>query len=136
MKIKRCLDCWMREQNFGFGSKQESVIKNPPVQRLLTKPIPCNEQSVAFQIPQGKGKHAIKVLDHFVPIHFIQVRQYLGVGFASERVATSFQINPQAAIVVDFSVENDGDSLVFIENRLLSGNQINYGEASHSQGHA
>src|SRR6185369_17707558 len=51
-------------------------------------------------------------------------------------MTTLFEICAQFAIVVDLAVENYRDALVFVENRLFAGDQIDDREPAHSKGYA
>src|SRR2546426_5067784 len=126
----------MREQNLRLRSEQQCVAEDTPVERLLAKAITCYKKSAPFRIPQSKRKHSVHVLDHLLAVLFIKMRQHFRVRRASERVATFFQVLSELAIIVDFTVEDDGDALVFVEGGLFAANKIDDCEPAHAERNA
>src|SRR6185312_14621576 len=108
----------MGQQDFWLRSKQQSVFKNAPVERLFSKTIARQQQFLPLLVPQGKGKHAVKVFHHRRAVFFIKMRQYFGIRCAAKRMATLFETAPQFPVVIDFTVKNYGNSLVFVEGGL------------------
>src|SRR5258706_2902040 len=51
-------------------------------------------------------------------------------------MAACFQISAQLAVVVDFAVEDHGDTPIFVESRLLPGEQIDNRQTTHAQSDA
>src|SRR5438874_13733965 len=55
------------------------------------------------------------------------------IGVSVEMVATSFEFAPQLEKIVDFTVENDPDALVFVVNGLSAAGKVDDTEAAHAQ---
>src|SRR5215831_4475338 len=122
----------MRQEHLGLRSKQQRAIERAPVERLLAETIARNKQTFTLLVPQRKSEHPVEVLDHFAAVFLVQVRQDFGVRFTAEGVTARLQTGTQLAIVVDFAVENDGNGLIFVEGRLLAGQQIDNRQPTHS----
>src|SRR6185369_6039773 len=110
--------------------------EDAPVKWLLAKAIARDEKATSPAVPDCERKHAIQLADHSVAILFVQVRQHFGVGCTAKRVSSLFEIGAKLAIVVDLTVENDGDRPVFIEYRLFTGDEIDDRQPSHSERYA
>src|ERR1700732_1405147 len=121
----------MRQQYFRLGSEQQRAVKHTPIERLFAKTIARDEQTTTTVIPQRKGEHAVEMLNHLTAVFFVKMRQDFGVRGTAKRVAARFQIGAQLAVVVEFAVEDHGYTLIFVESRLLAGEQINDRQPAH-----
>src|SRR5258707_1386113 len=126
----------MRQQDLWLGRKQQSLIKDTPIQRLLTKAIARDEKLSPSVIPQREREHAVELRDHVPAVFFVKMRQNFGVRSAAKGVATRFQVRAQFAIVVDFAVENHGDAFVFVVDRLLARDEIDDRQPPHPESYA
>src|ERR1041384_3997146 len=81
-----------------------------------------NEIEGAFTIiPQRKREHSIQTLQtRFTPFS-PSLQQNLCIGLRSELMTFGDQLLTQLAIVVDLAVENDDESIVMREHRLVTG---------------
>jgi len=61
------------------------------------------------------------------------MRKDFGVGGAAEGMTSLLEISAQLAIVIDFAVQDYGDAVVFVEYRLLSGDEVDDCEPPHSE---
>src|SRR5947209_10837695 len=61
---------------------------------------------------------------------------HLGVCMRAKDMSLTLQFRPQIGEVVDFSIEDDENSTVFVENRLVTARQVNDAEPPHAQAHA
>jgi len=75
-------------------------------------------------VPQGKGKHAAKSLDAVAPPRFPGVQDHLGVAAGAKLMAQGLELGHQLLIVVNFAVEDGDDALVFVEQGLLAGGEV------------
>src|SRR5688572_4359586 len=126
----------MGQKNFWFRGEQKCVVKNAPVERLLAKPIAREQQPVPPEIPKRKGKHAVELVYHVIAIFRVEMRKDLGVRHCLKRTAALLELFTQLAIVINLSVQNDSDTLVFVERWLFARDQIDDREASHTERHA
>src|SRR5918993_1156295 len=118
----------MRQKNFWLGREQQRVVKNAPVERLLAKPIAREEQLVPPEIPKRKGKHAVELVHHVVAILSVEMRKDFGIRHRLKRTAPLLKLFTQLAIVVNLSVQNDCDTLIFVKRWLFTGDEIDDGE--------
>ena len=103
------------------------------VQRLLAHPIARQQKNLPRLVIQCNGKHAAQFL-HAVRSHFlVEVKNDLGVRMGIEAVAAAFELPAQLRKVIDFTVENDPEALVFVVNGLLAARNVNDTESAHSQ---
>src|SRR5690349_2467639 len=58
------------------------------------------------------------------------------VAISTKTVSALLEIFLEVAVVVDFSIENDEYTLVFVENGLVATGKVCYSEATHPQGYA
>ena len=58
---------------------------------------------------------------------FIEMRKHFRVGSAPKRVSLPFELQANFAIVIDLAIQDYGDSLVLVEDRLFAGNEIDDG---------
>src|SRR5688500_9337704 len=123
----------MGQQNLRLRREEERVVKDAPVKRFLTETIAGDEQTAPFAVPQRERKHAVELADHAVAILFIEMRKHFRIGSAAEGVSTFFEFGSEFAIVVDLAVEYDRDTLVFVEDRLFTGNEVDDCEPAHTE---
>src|SRR5215813_14580482 len=109
----------MGQQDLGLRREQQFAIKDAPVKRFFAEAVAGNKQTPAVMIPKREREHPVEVLDHFPAILLVKMRENFGVRSAAKGVPALFQIGAQFAIVVDLSVEDDGDAVIFVESRLL-----------------
>jgi len=64
------------------------------------------------------------------------MNDYFGIGVGIEAVSALFELAAQFGKIVDFSVEDNPDGFVFVENRLMSTRQVDNAEPAHSQSNA
>src|SRR6185436_4063144 len=63
----------------------------------------------------------------------IEMRQDFGIRRAVENVAAGLELRAQFAIVINLSVEDDRDALVFVIGGLLSGHQVDDRQPAHAE---
>src|SRR5258705_7288465 len=92
LQIQRRTDSRVRQQDLWFRCEQERVVKDPPVERLLTKAIARHKQSPALRVPQSKREHAIEVLDHVLAVFLVKMRQDFGIRRTAKSVAALLEV--------------------------------------------
>ena len=88
------------------------------VERLLAEPIARDEEPLAARVPDGEGEHPRQPLGKRVAPLFITVDEHLGVAARAEDVPARDQFVAQAEIIVNLSVEGDGDRAVLVVHGL------------------
>jgi bifunctional DNase/RNase len=56
-----------------------------------------------------------------------------GIGIGSEMMATPLQFGAKFRKIVNLSIEDNRDAVVFIEKRLVASGQVNDAQAAHAQ---
>src|SRR6266567_1791327 len=99
------------------------------MKRLHAEPVTSEEQCFAVAIPQRKSEHASKALDAVLAPLLPRVNNHLGIAFGPEAVAEAYQFRDELPIVVDLAVIDNDDAAVLVEQWLLSGRQVDDGQA-------
>ena len=113
------------EQRLEFGSKKKGAIVEQRVEQWLdTEAVTGKEEGFAVAIPEGEGEHAAETVDAVFSPGFPSVDDDLCVAAGVEGVTEGLEFWDEFLVVVDFSVEDDTDALVFVVERLLAGGQV------------
>src|SRR5712691_8525844 len=123
----------MDEQRFRLGGKQETAWEPRIVQRLLTKPIPSEEQAVIALIPEREGEHALQAVEALRSLFRVGIEDHFKVGPCGEHVPTRTEVFTQIVSVINFAVGDQMKALVSAGERLLAGNQINDAQTPSSK---
>ena len=92
-------------------------------------------QTIIVFVQQGKSEYPVQFVQKSGPVFFVKVNEHFRVGCRVEHVALGFQLFPDFLVVVYFSVENDTDTLIFVEYGLVAaGGYVNDRQASVSEG--
>src|SRR5260370_39669986 len=73
------------------------------------------------------------MLDAFVTILLISMNNSLGVTIRAKVMPTFLKFFMKLTIVIDFSIEDHKDTLIFVENGLMTTCQVDNREATHPQ---
>jgi hypothetical protein len=84
-------------------------------------------------VPNGESKHPIEVLNETGAILFIGVHNYFPVTPGAELMPGPDQVPAQIRIIIDFPIEYQPEGLILVGHGLLSGGEINDGQAPVSQ---
>ncbi len=103
------------------------------MQWFLAKAIAGEEQLAARLVIDGDGKHAAQLLNAIGTQVVVEVKDALGVGFGGEAMAAAFEIRTQLGKVVDFAVEDDPGTAIFVEDGLMSAGNVDDGKAAHAE---
>src|SRR6185437_15217094 len=118
------------------AEQEQAVRQERVVQRLHSQPVARQEQGLLVAIPQGEGEHTAESLHTPLAPCFPPVHDYFRVAARVEHVAKRLQLRNQRLIVVDLTVENDDDAAVLVEQRLLSGRDVDDRQTAMPEGHA
>jgi hypothetical protein len=111
--------------------KEESaIVKQGVVKRFDAKAVAGEEKGFAVTVPEREGEHATEALDAFFTPGFPGVNDHFGVTAGVEGMAERLQFGDERLVVVDFAVEDDADSFVFVIKRLLAGGEVDDREAT------
>src|SRR2546425_1250849 len=81
-------------------------------------------------VPKRCRKHSSKATRHSHAFFLKKVNEDLGIGLRFEMVSLRSQLRAELTIVINLSIENDGDSAVLVGNWLASTGQVNNAQAS------
>ena len=128
-KVGRARDGRVLQQRLGLGAERHPARHTREIERLDAEPVAGEHQPAAARVPQGDGEHAVEVGQEIEPAVLVEMDDDLGVGMiGGEAVAGALELLAQLDVIVDLAVEDDGDRLVLVEDRLLAGGDIDDGE--------
>ncbi len=121
------------EDRLEFGPEKQSPAVLAVVQRLDAEPVARHEQLPAGFIPKRKCKHATQMFNAVLTVLFVEMYDRFRVRARGENVPPGFQIAPQFAVVVDFSIEHQVNRAVLVFNRLVSGSKVDDAQTPHRE---
>src|SRR5690606_17707560 len=122
-----------RENGFDLRSEQELGVAHRIVQRLDSKAVTRHEQPLSRNIPEGKCKHSLEVIDAIIAVYLVRFDHDLSVRLGLEPATECFQLSTQLAVVIDLTVVCQPDALAIIAHRLSTGGEINDGQSAVRQ---
>src|SRR5262249_4996035 len=99
--------------------------------RLLTEPIPGQEEGLRLLVPHREGEHSSELLDTLFAHLFVEVHDHFRVGGSLEPMPAGHELIPQLEIVVDLPVEGDPYRSILAAYRLMARVEIDDGQAPH-----
>lgn len=102
------------------------------VKRLNPQPVARYKEVLTAGVPDGEGKHALEMLHAVRPVFFVKMNDRFRVALSAVLMTERSQLLAQDGMVVDFTIENDPDSTVFVAKGLVSGREIHDAEAPHA----
>jgi hypothetical protein len=106
------------------------------VERLLAKVVASGQQSLATTVPKQESKHPSKISHRLWAPLLVEMNDHLGVGPRGESMAVGLKVGPESLEVVDLAVQNDGDGLVLVVDRLSTGDEVDDAEPAMAEGAA
>ena len=104
------------------------------MKRLYPQPVPKKAEAPPFLVPEGDGKHAVKLMNELRARLFIKMDYDFRVRLSFENVSPRLQLATQRKEIEYFAVINCPDGLVFIGYRLAASKEVNDAQPSHPQG--
>jgi hypothetical protein len=71
-----------------------------------------------------------------IPVFLVGVDDHLGVAIGPQAVPALLKFLLKSTVVVDFSVEDDQDTFILVEDGLMALGPVDDGEAAHADRHA
>ena len=124
------------KQRLDLRSKDQSLPIPVVIERLLAKAISCSQKTPPSPIPKGKGKHPPQLLNAVITVFLISMNNCFSIRRRLKMVPAFLEDVPQLTIVINFSIENNQNAPVFIENGLVTADQVDDRQAAHTHGHA
>src|SRR4051812_35799850 len=112
-----------------LGAEGQAPGVQRVVQRLLADAVAGQEEPPLPRVPYGQSEHAVQAMDQRRASVFVEMGDGLGIALSREAVPGAFKLTAQLAVVVDLSVEDDGNRAVLVEDRLVAGGQIDHAQA-------
>src|ERR1019366_5989874 len=100
------------------GEREAAAGEGPVEERLLPRAVAREEQAPLLGVPQREREHARELGDAVGAVILVQLENYLAVAPRSKHVPSLHEAGPELGEVVDLTVDDDPDGLVFIEERL------------------
>ena len=72
------------------------------------------------------------MLNAIITVLFVGMNDSLCVTLRAKVMTTFHQFFLKLTIVIDFAIEDDQDTLIFVENGLMTTSQVNNSEATHA----
>ncbi len=112
------------QQGLELAGEEQPVGFEAIEQRLFAKTVAGEKQLFPPVVPNGQREHAAEVPHAVGTVLLVQVDDGLGVTVRAEAMAAGFEVGPQLAVVVDFTVERNPDRLVLVRERLPPGGEV------------
>ena len=118
------------------AEEQGAVVQHGVVHGLHTQPVARHEEGLAVAVPQGKGKHAAETLHALLAPLLPGVHDDFSVALGVKGVPKGLQFGDEVLVVVDLAIEDHHHGPVFIEQRLLTGGNVDDGQPAVAKAHA
>ena len=123
------------EEGLGLRAEDETILDPGVVERLDPHPVPSHEETAAGVVPDGKGEHAVQVVDAGIAMLLVEVQDDLRVGTGPEAVSGLLEAGAVLFVIVDLTVVGDPDRPVLIGHWLGTAIKIDDAEAPVGQSH-
>src|ERR1051325_5917738 len=97
----------------------------PVKQRFFACAVASQHQALCPFIPECDRKHAIELADEVRAQLFVKVDDDLAIRTGFKAMPALNERITKLAIVIDFPVENHGDLATLVEQRLITGFEVN-----------
>src|SRR5262245_16345852 len=105
-------------ERLDLGTEIDRVALTRPEQRTDADSISRQYRHAARKIDQGKSELTFEMGKQLLAMFLIEVNQQLGIGVSAENMSPGFECAQPLGEIEEFSVADDGDAAVFVENRL------------------
>ena len=123
----------MKESRQLRGEGKDAITLEP-IERLLPEAVTRQKESAPRLVVNGESEHAVQAIQHPVAPLTVAVEQDLGVGVIRlEEVPFGLQFPTEIGMVVDLTVEDNGQAPVGIRHRLGAPGEIDNGETSMAE---
>ena len=92
---------------------------------LLSKPITGTKDDSSSAIVQDEREHTSQFIHHLRTRVLPQMREHLAVTTGAKLMPGTSELLPQFAVIVDFAITDNGDGVIFVEERLVTCRQVN-----------
>ena len=113
-----------------------SSIRQRVVQRLDAQSVARQQQTPAARVIDRESKHAAQLLNTIASHLLVEMDDHFCVAVSVENVTAAFEIRTKLGEVVNFSVVDDTDGFVFVENRLVTSGEVDDAQPPHAQARA
>src|SRR4029077_14516426 len=96
---------------------RDAVTAERVAERLHAGSITPENEPLLPGVPDREGEHSMQAAHHLWPVTLVQVYEHLRVAARGETVSRSDELTAQLMMVVDLSVEDDGDGSILIADR-------------------
>ena len=124
------------EEAFYFGSEEEPVALPGPVEGGDAEAISGEGDLVAGLVIEGDGELATELAEDVLATFLPEVGDEFGVAVGDEVVAALEEFGALFAVVEEFSIEDNGDGVVFVGDGLLAIGEANDAETAGGEGEA
>ncbi len=116
-----------------FGAKGERRAGVCDEQRLDPEPVAAQDDTASPPIVDRERPHPDELFLDVVRVVLVQSQDDLGITPRAEPDAATLQLATEQRGVVDLTVVDDDDRLVFVRHRLLAVGDVDDGETHHPQ---
>ena len=102
------------KQRLNLTGKCQLPLMHSINQGLLPHAVPGQKQRPPPVIPNREGKHSAQMIDAVIAPFLVGMHDALGIGCRPKLMSPLFELGFQLPIVVNFPVEHNPDSCVFV----------------------
>ena len=103
------------------------------MQGLDAKSVAGQQQAPVPYVINCKGEHATQLLNTIASHLLVKMDNHLSISVGAETMASAFELPAKLQKVINLSVVHNANSLVFVENRLVTSGKVDYTEPAHAQ---
>ena len=121
------------EDGFDLGAKDQPLSIPVIIQRLLAKAVTGREKAPTLPVPNGEREHTAQVLDTIITKLFIRMNNGLGIAIGVKVMPTLLKFFAKFKVVIDFSIVDDENALIFVKYGLVTTRHVNNRETAAAQ---
>src|SRR5438552_2855048 len=112
------------EEGLHFGCKVKNALVHCIEERLDTKPVPGGKQRSIDPVPKDDCEFAPQPLQAMSTEVFVKMESHLAIRSSPKPMSVLFEFLLNRLVIVEFAVNNNAKSFVFICDRLISGREV------------
>ena len=121
-----------REDCLELGAEQQDTADLGVVERLDSKPVPCEKRPAPLRIPDREGEDPVQGLRHCVADAAVQVREDLRVTGRAEPMTCGREVLAEGLLVVQLAVLDGHDRAALVRHRLMASYHVDDAQPAHT----
>ena len=107
-------------ERLGLGGERKPPPVGRVVERLHPEPVADEHEALPWCVPDRDREHPVEVVDEVQTMLLVEMEDRLAVPGGLEPVTRALELGSQRAEVVDLSVEDQPERVVFVGERLVA----------------